>query len=286
MKIRRASHDDIPSIVSFTTGTFEWGDYVPDAITEWIDDSDGAVMVATIDERPVAVARIVLVTPTEAWGHAVRVDPGFRGRGIAGVLATELADWALDAGAHVVRLLIEQDNDSSIRHVEKVGFRRTVELVRATRSVGEATANPEGNGVGHGPSRLRARPGKRQDVTLVMASWSSSEIGRATRGLIGEGWQFHTMRASDVRNAAAHSSLWEVGNSWAITTETAPIFHVAMLDTRPEDAFATIKALIDAANNRGAELVSIWLPGLDWLVQAARRSGCDTEPFGIWERGL
>jgi len=166
VKIRRASHDDIPSIVSFTTGTFEWGDYVPDAITEWIDDSSGAVMVATIDEKPVAVARTVLVTPTETWGHAVRVDPAYRGRGIAGVLVAELINWANDAGAHVIRLIVEDDNESSIRHVEKVGFRRTVRLVRATRSVGEATANPEGNGVGHGPSTSKAKRGKGQDVNL------------------------------------------------------------------------------------------------------------------------
>jgi len=286
VNIRRATHDDIPSIVSFTTDTFDWGDYVPDAIAEWIDDSNSAVMVATVDERPVAVARTVLVTANEAWGHAVRVDPAFRGRGIAGLLVADLVDWARGAGAHVVRLLVEEDNASSIRHVEKVGFRRTVRLVRATRSVGEATANPEGNGVSHGPSTLKAKPGKRQDVMLVMASWSSSEIGRATRGLIGEGWQFHTMRASDVQDAATHSSLWEVGNAWAITTETSPVFEVAMLDTRPEDAYATIKALIDTANLRGAELVSIWLPALDWLIQAARRTGCDIDPSSIWELGL
>lgn len=283
MNIRKATRDDIPSIVSFTTGTFDWGDYVPESIGEWIDDSDSAVMVATIEQRPVAVARTVLVTPAEAWAHAVRVDPNFRGRGIAGDLAASLVEWARNAGANVVRLLIEQDNVSSVRHVEKVGFRRTVELVRATRSVGEATANPEGNGVSHGPSTLTAKPAKSQDVALVMASWTSSEIGRATKGLIGEGWQFHTMLSSDVHNAATRSSLWELGNSWAITTATSPVFEVAMIDTRREDAFATIKGLIDTANRGGAELVSMWLPALDWLVQAARRAGCDVEPSNIWE---
>jgi len=286
VKIRPATRDDIPTIVAFTTDTFEWGDYIPEAIAEWIDDPHSAVMVATIDERPVAIARTALITPAEVWAHAARVDPDFRGRGIAGNLAAVLTDWARDAGAHVVRLLIEEDNVSSIRHVEKVGFRRTVQLARATRSVGEATANPQGNGVSHGPSTLKAKPGRSQDVMLVMASWSSSEVGRATRGLIGHGWQFHTMRDSDVQNAAAHSSLWEIGNSWAITTDTSPIFHVAMLDTRPEDSYETIKAIIDTANHRGAELVSIWLPALDWLIQAARRAGCDIEPSSIWELGL
>lgn len=51
-------------------------------------------MVATIEQRPVAVARTVLVTPAEAWTHAVRDDPKFRGRGIAGVLAASLIQCA------------------------------------------------------------------------------------------------------------------------------------------------------------------------------------------------
>ncbi len=286
MEIRTATHSDIPAIVSFTTGTFEWGDYVPEAIQEWIDDPDGKTMVAVVEGEPVAVARTVLLTPTEAWGHGVRVHPDHRGERIAGALVDALLTWTRGTSAQVVRLLVEDGNTSSIRHVERVGFRRTVRLMRAMRSVGEATANPEGNGVRHGPSSLKAKPGKVQDAPLVMSSWTSSEIGRAMRSLIGMGWRFHTLRASDVEAAARVGTLWEIGNSWAITATIAPQFHVAMLDTRPEDAYETIRALIDTANSRGAEQVSIWIPSLDWLVQAARRTGCDVEPSSIWIRPL
>ncbi len=121
---------------------------------------------------------------------------------------------------------------------------------------------------------------------MVLGSWTSSEIGRAMRGLIGEGWEFHSMRITDVETAARSGALWEIGSSWAITTTTEPSFHVAMLDTRPDDAYETIGALVDAANNRGAEQVSIWLPPLDWVIQAARRTGCDTDPMSIWEYSL
>jgi len=286
MLIRPATTADIPAIVAFTTGTFEWGDYVPDAIAEWIDDPDGMAMVAVVDGETVGVARTMLLTPTEAWAHGVRVHPDHRGSGIAGVLAESLMDWARDAGARVVRLLIEDDNTASIRHVDKVGFRLTVQMMRASRTVGEATANPQGNGVRRGPSTLVARPGKVQDATLAMTSWASSDIGRAMRGLAGIGWQFHKLTVADVEDAARSGNLWEIGSGWAMSSTTTPWFHVATLDTRPEDAYETFRALTDAANKRGAEGLTVWIPATEWLIQSARRAGCDVSAMSIWEYAL
>ncbi len=286
MEIRPATAADIDTIVSFTTGTFTWGDYVPEEIGEWIDDPNGMVLVAVIDGNAVGVARTILLTPTEAWAHGARVHPDHRGKGIAGVLADHLMQWAHDAGARVVRLLIEDDNTASIRHVDKVGFRRTLHLMRATRSVGEATANPRGNGVRSGPSTLAARPGKAPDAMLAMTSWASSDVGRAMRGLVGIGWRFHRLTAHDVENAARNGNLWEIGGGWAIASTTAPSFEVAMLDTRIDDAYATFRALMDVANKHGAEGLVVWIPAIDWLMQAARRVGCDIEPLSIWEHPL
>jgi L-amino acid N-acyltransferase YncA len=286
MEIRPATDKDIPAIVAFTTRTFEWGDYVPDVIEEWIHDPDGMAMVAVVDGEIVGVARTMLLTPSQAWAHGVRIHPDHRGKGIAGVLAESLMTWAQDAGARVVRLLIEDDNTASIRHVDKVGFRRTVQLIRASRPVGEATANPQGNGVRRGPSTLVARPGKIQDTALAMTSWASSDIGRAMRGLAGIGWRFHKLTVTDVEGAARSGNLWEIGSGWAMTSTTTPWFHVAMVETRPEDAYETFRALIDLANRRGAEQLSVWIPSLDWLIQAARRSGCDATPMSIWNRPL
>ncbi len=286
MEVRRATHDDIPGIVAFTTDTFEWGDYVPDVIEEWVDDPDGLTMVAIEDGSPIAVARTLLLTPTEAWAHGIRVHPDHRGTGVGAALAVPLLDWLREAGALVVRLLVEDDNTPSLRHVDKLGFRRTARLMRASRPVGEATANPDGNGVRRGPSSLQAKPGKAHDAPIIVGSWTSSEIGRAMRGLIGEGWRFHSLRTSDVEEAARHGMLWEIGSSWALTATNEPIFQVSMLDTRPEDAYETIGALVDAANARGAEEVAVWLPAIDWAVQAARRTGCDIRPMSLFEYPL
>ncbi|MDK1097455.1 MAG: GNAT family N-acetyltransferase, partial [Actinomycetota bacterium] len=122
MKIRQATHADIPEIVSFTTDTFEWGDYVPDMIAEWIDDPSGVVMVAEDNSEVIALGRVTLLSDTEAWAHAARVKPERRGEEIAGDLADVLLAWARDRGALVARLLIEDDNEASIRHITKKGF--------------------------------------------------------------------------------------------------------------------------------------------------------------------
>ncbi len=286
MEIRRARHEDIPTIAAFTRDTFEWGDYIPDIIEEWVDDAEGMTMVAVVDGEPIAVARTLLLTANEGWAHGIRVRPDYRGTGVAAELGAPLLQWIRDAGAKVVRLLVEDDNTPSVRHVQKIGFRRTARLMLASRAVGAASANPEGNGVRRGPAALQAKPAKAQDAPLVLGSWTSSDIGRGLRGLIGEGWRFHTMRIADVEAAARSGSLWEIGSSWAITSTTEPKFHVAMLETRPEDAYETIGALVDAANNRGAEEISIWLPAIDWVVQAARRTGCDVTPLSVWEYPL
>lgn len=287
MRIREALPADTDAIVAFTTDTFEWGDYVPHMIREWIGDDAGVVMVAVDDsDMPVALARAVFVTESEVWSHAARVDSAHRGRGIAGDLADALTDWAREHGGLVVRLLIEDDNIASIRHITKKDFRRGVSVVRAFRTVGPASPNPEGNGGRRQPSPLRTRPGKVQDLPLVRSSWSTSQVGRSMRQLIGSGWQFHRLRDSDIETAARSGNLWELENSWAITGSVEPVFDVRLIDTTEAEAHDVIRALIDTANNRGAEGFSMWIADIEWLIRAARRTGCDVEGYGVWEKAI
>lgn len=282
MRFRPAAKSDIAEIVAFTTDTFEWGDYIPQFIGEWIDDASGVVMIAIDGSTIVGLARVVLLSETEAWSHAARVHPDRRGEGIAGQLAGVLIEWARERGAHVVRLLIEDANDASIRHIQKQGFRRVATAVRAHRAIGAATPNPDGNGGRRTPSDLRARLVKGADAPMLAAAWSTSEPGRSLRGLIAQGWSFHTLTESALIERANRGELWEMGSSWAAAGPSDDSFDVSLLDTSPEEAFDAIKALIDLANERGAEAFWLWIADIDWLVQAARRAGCETTPSGIW----
>jgi GNAT superfamily N-acetyltransferase len=286
MQFRQATHSDVPQIVGFTTDTFEWGDYVPEMIDEWIDDPSGIVVVALDGSEIVGLARVVLLSDTEAWSHAARVRPDRRGEGIAGQLADVLLDWARDHGALIVRLLVEDDNDASIRQVEKKGLRRVATVVRARRAIGDATPNPEGNGGRRTSSAVTARPVKGADAPMLAPAWSSSQCGRPLRGLVAEGWRFHTLTESDLIDAARDGGLWEIGSSWAVTRQDDTTFDVSLLDTDPDEAFDAIRSLINVANERGAEEFWMWLAGIDWLLQAARRAGCEVSPSGIWVYSL
>lgn len=286
MHLREATPEDIPEIVGFTTDTFAWGDYVPEMIGEWIDDTSGCVMVAADDTGITGLARVVILSATEAWSHAARIRPDRRGEGIAGQLADVLLDWARDHGALIVRLLVEDDNDASISQVAKKGFRRVATVVRAGRTIGDATPNPEGNGGRRTPSTVTARPVKAADAPMLAAAWSSSPCGRPLRGMVADGWRFHTLTESDLIAATRDGGLWKFGSSWAVTRHDEAAFGVSLLDTDRDEAFDVISSLIDLANERGAEAFWMWLANIDWLVQAARRAGCDVSPSGIWVYSL
>jgi GNAT superfamily N-acetyltransferase len=287
MDFRPAVENDVDAIASFTTGTFEWGDYVPYAIAEWIGADDSVVMVATDQhDTPVAIGRCALLTPHEAWLHAARVDPDHRGKGIAGTMAVVLTDWARDEGALVARLLIEDDNIPSINHINKTAFRRTVTVHRGQRSLTQPGARRNGNGGRRRRSSLVAREGAGIDAEMVVASWTSSVAGRALRGLVAKSWSFHRLRTDDVRSAAADGMLWEVGGSWAIAREVDGTFEVLMVDASPADAEDTLRALIDLAHDRGAERFSAWVANQPSLVDALKACGCEIVPNGVYAQPL
>jgi RimJ/RimL family protein N-acetyltransferase len=285
--IRPAQASDREAIAAFTKDTFEWGDYVADEFERWLDQP-ASHMVVAVDEGDTAIAlsRGRLVSATEAWFHAARVHPQWRGRGIAGEMADVVRDWAAGEGAVVGRLLIEDWNEASIRHVDKIGFRKVAEVVRCTKPIGDASPSPDGNGGRRVPSRLRARPAHAADAAPAFASWSVGELGRASRGLVGSHWTYARLTVDHLASAAKQGTFWEIGGGWAVTDSAREDFEVGWLETRPEDAADLLRALIDMAVGAGAERLAMWLPSLDWIVREARRLGFDTEKMAIYAVAL
>ncbi len=281
--IRPARASDRAAIAAFTVDTFEWGDYVADAFSSWLHEP-ASHMVVAVDEgdTPIAMSRGRLVSSTEAWFHAARVHPDWRGRGIAGDMAHVVREWASSQGAVVGRLLIEDWNEPSIRHVEKIGFRRVADVVRCTKPIGDASPGPDGNGGRRVPSRLRARPAHAADAPPAFASWSVGELGRASRGLIGSHWTYRRLTVDRLEAAARRGAFWEIGGGWAVADAGDGEFEVGWIETRPEDASELLKALTDLAVGGGAESISLWLPAIDWIVREARRLGFDAEPMAVY----
>lgn len=287
MELRKARPDDADAIASFTTRTFAWGDYIPEAIADWIEDQSGQVVVGTDgNDVPVAMGRVELLTPKEAWLLGARVHPDWRGRGIATLLAKELTDWARQQGALVARLLIEESNTSSIHNIQKTKFRKTTIAHRGVRELNTPSPHRTGNGGTRRRSPLTVRQGTWVDAEIIAAAWSTSEAGRSLRGLFGQSWSFHRLRTIDVERAAREGRLWEIGSAWAITAEHEGRFEVQMLDASPSDAVDVVRALVDHAHDSGASEFSAWVADCSWLTDALATAGCDTEPSGIYSMAL
>ena len=111
-------------------------------------DRDGKPLAADV---PIAVARVALLSPTEAWLEGIRVDPRVRGMEVATELQVAELSWAAGKGATVVRYATGAANEASHR----LGARHGFELLVALRTWwwrdpalagGEDDERDEGNG--------------------------------------------------------------------------------------------------------------------------------------------
>jgi GNAT superfamily N-acetyltransferase len=286
LQIRNARRDDIPAIESLTANTFEWGDYIPGVIEDWLESDSSVVLVACDDDVPIAMAKASMLSTTEAWFSAARVHPEWRGRGIAGTVAGELDEWARFQGALVGRLVIEDWNEASIKHVEKIGMRPVSRVVRCTRTVTRSEPAPGGNGGKRVPAQERLRPTRSAEAEPAFMSWSAGELGRATRGLFAIGWSFRRLTVADLVAAARIDALWETHTGWAMGAPAGDQFSVGWVETRPDDADDFMRAIVDLSAASGAESLAAWIPEIDWALTAAERSGCELSPMSIWAKEL
>ena len=174
MRIRTARSSDLEALAVFATATFEWGDYVLDALDTWLADRTGAVFVAVDDDdRAIAIARGSFHSPREAWFQGVRVHPDHRREGLASALGATLIEWARKREALVARLAIEEWNTAAKAQVEAMGMRRVAVFARAVRTLGAADPTPGGNGGRRARADIRLVPAPAPEAEAAFVSWSS-----------------------------------------------------------------------------------------------------------------
>ncbi|MDH3248006.1 MAG: GNAT family N-acetyltransferase, partial [Acidimicrobiia bacterium] len=200
MWVRPARLEDLESVRAFTTGTFEWGDYVPERFESWVDRDDSVVMIATDDDDvPIGLARVVMMSERETWIHAARVHPDHRRRGIGSAINEALCHWAASQGAIVARLMTEDWNEAARGQVERSGYRRVSTWSWPMRDLGTGRIDPVTNGGRRVPGEEQLASGSRAEIDPAWIAWSSSEMASAGRGLFPVGWTFRRMTIDDVR---------------------------------------------------------------------------------------
>jgi GNAT superfamily N-acetyltransferase len=285
--IRTAVPEDHDYIVSWTADTFDWGDYIGDSFLKWLEDDRTEVTVAEVDGRVIALGRVHLVSPAEAWSSAMRVHPDHRRRGIGSAVGEATWDWARDAGARIIRLAVEDDNEAARGQVTKAGFRSVGEWVWAQRGVGDSSPVPEGNGGMRVKGAEALKPAHSSEAELALMSWSGGELARAAHGLFPIGWTWQQMTIDHLVAAAQARALWEGRTGWAIAEiRMDNRFDVHWIETGREDARPMVRALVERAADSGADTMRAMLPAVDWLAQAFRRGGFETGGITVFGLAL
>jgi GNAT superfamily N-acetyltransferase len=285
--IRPAVAEDAETIASWTQETFAWGDYVADALPRWVADEASMPMVAEVDGAVVALASVVMMSDDEAWGQGMRVHPDHRRGGLAIRVSDRLWEWARDRGARVARLSVDDWNVPAQGQAAKMGFRPVSGWVMAERGVGASSPTPIGNGGRRVPAPESIRPAHSAEAEPALMSWSTGPLEQASRGLFPpEGWRWRRLRPDDLVTAARDRTLWEGRPGWAIARVDAETFVVRWLETSESDARAMIHALIDRAADLGVDRIQVFLPAVDWLVQALRYFGAETHLLTVYAKVL
>ncbi len=174
--IRKAKPADKEPILEISKNLWGGHDYLPDAWDDWLKDTNGRLIVATVNRRPIGVAHASLQTPDVAWLEGVRVHQQYRGLGIAGSLNKALLDWARKKHARVARLSTGSSNKASQRHLNRIGFPllQTFQRLETTKPL---VAKPSGvkttrSSAKHLWSWLIRRPEFAENRAMYSSGWT------------------------------------------------------------------------------------------------------------------
>ncbi len=285
--VRQATAGDKEAIAAFARDTFAWGDYVLDIFDDWLRDASGQTLVAADPaDRPIAVARVEMLSAEEAWMQGARVHPDHRRQGIGLMLNDAGATWARERGAVVTRLVVEEGNEAPRRQVTKAGYRAVSNWVHADRSLAGVSLGPEGNGGRRVRGEERLRPAHSSEAEPAFLAWSTGDLIRAAHGLYPLGWRWRRMTFDDVADAARRRALYECPSGWVIADVEEDTLAVSWLVTGPDDAAALLRAVIDRAHEHGTAEVAVKAPNMDWLVAALEEQGLTPEPLIVYEKEI
>lgn len=122
--VRPARPEDRDIVLAFCANTWEWGDYIENVWDNWLNDPNGVLLVATVDERPAAISHMLMVSEVDAWFEGLRVDPQFRRQGLAKTLSDAGIAEASRRGARYARLAVDTRNSRSIQITEQGAMHR------------------------------------------------------------------------------------------------------------------------------------------------------------------
>jgi GNAT superfamily N-acetyltransferase len=124
VELRPARWADQAAVEALAAQIWDGEDYLADCFADWIRETEGQFTLAIIDKELAACNKLTRVGPSEWWLEGLRVDPRFRGMGLARLLHDYAVALARKQGGGRIRLATACDNPAVPRIALKTGFMR------------------------------------------------------------------------------------------------------------------------------------------------------------------
>jgi GNAT superfamily N-acetyltransferase len=275
--VRPARSDDRAAVEQVCAHTWDWGDYIPEVWDEWLADEDGVLLVGEIEGRVVAVGRVAFLPHGQAWFEAMRVDPDYRQRGIAGRFLEHKLELARTRDCRVARLATSSSNEPVHRMMAAAGMARLGSYALRTAEPAE-----------EGPSMAFLSP---EAALPVQAFLEASPVLAHTQGLYSTNWAWQELsreRAAELLTAGQLAGLPSPdGRLRALAqlqyTPGDERLWIGYADGDPAAVTRLARAIRAHAARQGAPRSDVMLPDLPWLRDAFHEAGYAP---GDWEGEL
>ena len=285
LTIRPAQPEDKAAVLAFCEHTWEWGDYIAEVWDEWLADPAGRLLVALLEDHPVALVHMKMVSSYECWLEGGRVAPALRGRGISQRLNAEALSQAQNMGATVARMAIHFENARS-QYLAAQGNFEQIGTFLHYEALAEALPGEEQ------PSLARA-----EDLPALMTVLERSTVYPAMGGLLYTGWSGRALTEEVMlEHLTADTVLalqqWDDFQAIAICgfqNADDPVLMVEYLDGTTEGIGRLAYGLRALAAEKGLERVLVTIPDLLMLRDVLEGIGyqaVDSGVFWVYERSL
>jgi GNAT superfamily N-acetyltransferase len=279
--IRPARAMDKDTVLAFCAHTFADGDYLPEVWDEWLADSAGQLLVGVLNEVPVGVAKVTMLTPTEAWLEGLRVNPSCRRSGLGWQFHIQCLHAARSHGAEVARLATSSKNMVVHKMAERTGM---FHVASCLDMIAPGLPPEEG--------RTPLVPLNPDNWTHVAAPVLRSTILAKTHGLYGAWCRWQALTETKLRAHLAQGQVLSLPcasgavDGLAITLETRwESLPVAFVDGAGAGLEALALALRRHAACVGLTEAEVMIPDDAELRQAFERAGyrSDLDPeSALW----
>lgn len=277
LSIRPARAGDRAAMERICAQVWDGDDYVPYVWDEWLADERGPLIVGELEGQVVALSKITFQTPDQGWLRGMRVDPEYRGRGIAGRFLRYSLAYARDHGARAVRLSTNDYNTPVHLAAGRAGMERIGVYVSWV-----AEPLPEG------APPIFLSPDDRAHADAFL---QASPVLAFCRGVYGLGWEWQELTparlAESLEGRMVAAQLAPDGGlgALAITSFDAEDqrLTIGLTDGQPAAVTALLRAIRAYASQFGAIRVRAWLPEIDWLRDVFQAAGFD---YGDWKGAL